>query len=206
MLLLAASLPGTELFSWHVFDTRLVSQGRFELTLHHRTRTRHEIHYLDQSRFGPIARFNVNPRFAMIAGYYYQPQQLRDDFWTKGQRVFLGFETPLVRAKSSVLSLRGMSERHMGTGRPAYTRNRTSLRWTVGTGRVRPFVQNELLAVWPHFHSTRNSGGLSIRLNDEMSMDVSYLYDTRRAFWGGDRQSIVTSMRWNPRFSAPRKR
>lgn len=205
-LLLASTAGATELFSWHVFDTRLVNQGRFELTLHHRTRTRQDFHYLDQSRFGSIARFNLNPRISLLGGYYFQPQQVRDEVWTKGQRIFAGFEAPLVQRRNSVVSMRALTERHVGTGRADYTRNRTSLRWTMGSRRVRPFLQNELLAVWPHFHSTRNSGGFSIRLSDELSMDVSYLYDLRRTYWGGDRQSIVTSMRWTPKFLASRKR
>lgn len=206
VLILSLSLasPAAELFSWHAVDTRVVSQGRFELTLHHRTRTRHEITYLDQSRVGPVARWTVNPRLALLGGYYFQPQQIRPHTWSEGQRVFFGVETPLVNRRGSVLAMRAVAERHMFTGRPAYNRYRTSLRWTMGQARLRPFVQNELLAVWPGFHSTRNSGGLSFRLSPVASLDVSYLYDTRRTFWGGDRQSIVTSIRWTPQFRARR--
>jgi hypothetical protein len=198
--------PATELFSWHSFDTRLFSTNRFELALHHRTRVRQEFRYFDQDRVGPVARFTIRPRLTMIAGYYFQPQQVRPSDWAEGQRVFLGFETPLMSTRRSVLSLRGFTERHIGTGRPNYTRHRTSLRWTFGQGHVRPFLQNEVLAVWPQVHSTRNSGGLSVRLNDQFNLDLSYLYDLRRTFWGGNRQSIVSSIRWNPKFSAPRKR
>ena len=206
LLALSVACPAaTELYSWHVFDARLFSTNRFELAAHHRTRSRHDFSYFDQARFGVTFRFAVNPRLTVLGGYYFQPQQVRPHVWTKGQRPFLGLETPLVKTKSSTVALRLVTERHIHTGRSNYTRNRTSVRWTMGTGRVRPFLQNELLAVWPHFHSTRNSGGLSLRLNSELSMDVSYLYDSRRTFWGGDRQSIVTSLRWNPKFSAARK-
>lgn len=207
MLLL--SLPAgaaTEFYSWHTFDTRLFGSDRVEVVAHHRTRSRHQLSFLDQSRLGATFRVSVNSRLAIWGGYYFQPQQVHAQTWARGQRPFIGLETPLARTKTSTLSLRLATERHFHTGRPDYTRHRTSLRWTMGTGRVRPFVQNELLAVWPNFHSTRNSGGLSVRLSPELSMDVSYIYDSRRAFWGGDRQALVTSMRWNPKFSAPRRR
>ena len=203
-LLLSLSLPGgaTELFSWHVLDTRVLSRGRFELTLHHRTRTRHELSYLDQSRVGPVARWTYSPRLTLIGGYYFQPQQIRPDVWAEGQRFFAGVESLVVSKPGTALLLRGFTERHVHTGRPAYTRYRSFLRWTIGQRRIKPFLQNELLAVGPGsqsgFQSTRNSGGLSCRLSSQVTLDVSYLYETRRTFWGGDRQAIVTSVRWTP--------
>ena len=194
----------TELFSWHAVDTRALSKGRLELNLHHRTRTRHELGYLDQSRVGPVARWTLNPRLTLIGGYYFQPQQIRPKTWSEGQRFFAGVEAPLLNRSGSALSFRGFAERHINTGRPDYNRYRTSVRWTLGKGRFKPFVQNELLAVQQGWHSTRNSGGVSFRLSPVASMDVSYLYDSRRAFWGGDRQSIVTSVRWTPQISRRR--
>jgi Protein of unknown function (DUF2490) len=205
-LLLGLSLTSsaTELFSWHTMDTRVVAQGRFQLDVHHRTRMRRELGYLDQSRVGPIARWTVNPRLTLVGGYYYQPQQLLPHEWSEGQRVFAGLESTVRQRPGSTLFVRAFAERHMLTGRPAYNRYRTSLRWTAGRSRLRPFVQNELLAVWPHFHSTRNSGGLTFRLSAVAMLDVGYLYDSRRAFWDGDRQSIVTSIRWTPQLRARR--
>lgn len=190
----------TEFYSWHGYDTRLVERGRFELSLHHRLRTRHELQYLDQARFGSVARWNEK-RFALLGGFYLQPQQIHEQDWTPGRRVFGGIEVPFQLGSKLVLSSRLVAERHMSTGRPNYNRFRTSERLVFGTGRVRPFLQNELLAVKQGFHSTRNSGGMSIRINGEFSVEVSYLYDTRRVAWGGDRQAVVTSMRWTPNFS-----
>lgn len=202
LLLFAIASPcvATEVFSWHTMDTALIQKGRFELTAHHRTRSRHELSYLDQSRWGTIGRWTANQKLVVVAGYYFQPQQVRPDVWKRGHRLFAGVEAPLYVKPGNVVSGRFLMERHMNTGRPGYFRYRTSLRWVHGRGRVRPFLQNELLAVWPGFHSTRNSAGLQMRLNEHLTMDVSYLYDTRRTFWGGDRQSIVTSMKWTPRW------
>lgn len=195
-----ALTAATEFYSWHGYDTRLVERGRLEVSLHHRLRTRHELQYLDQARFGSIARWNEK-RFSILAGFYLQPQQIHEQDWTPGRRVFGGIEVPVQLGSRIVLSSRLVAERHMSTGRPDYARYRTSERVVFGAGRFRPFIQNELLAVKQGFHSTRNSGGMSLRINDEFSVEVSYLYDIRRTFWGGDRQAVVTSMRWTPNFS-----
>ncbi|MBM3758831.1 MAG: DUF2490 domain-containing protein [Acidobacteria bacterium] len=201
-MVFAITLPAgaTELFSWHTMDTTLIQKGRFELSSHHRTRTRQELTYLDQSRVGAIGRWTARPKLVVLAGYYFQPQQLRDDLWTRGHRVWGGVEAPLWSKPGHLVSGRLLMERHLSTGRADYFRYRTSLRYVAGKGRVRPFIQNEVLAAWPGFHSTRNSGGVMMRLNDQLSLDVSYLYDVRRTFWGGDRQSVVTSMKWTPRW------
>jgi len=201
-LLLCAPLTATELFSWHTMDTRVAHQGRVELFLHHRTRLRDELHFLEQSRVGAIARIHLNPktsRFFWLAGYYFQPNQRLTNRWDLGQRVWGGFEAQPYAKPGHVVMLRAVSERHFNTGRPAYFRHRTALRYTAGTGRVRPFVQNELLAVWPGFHSTRNSGGLWVQLSKELLLEATYLYDSRRTFWGGDRQAVVTMLRWTPK-------
>jgi hypothetical protein len=162
------------------------------------------LQFLEQSRYGGIARFygsSRSPRFFWLAGYYYQPNHSLDGGWFKGHRAWGGFESqPVVKPGYAIL-FRAVSERHINTGRPSYFRHRTALRWTGGAGsrKVRPFVQNEVLAVWPGFHSTRNSGGLAVRLSPEWLLEAAYLYDTRRTFWGGDRQAVVTSFRWTPK-------
>jgi hypothetical protein len=188
----------TELFSWHTFDVRAMAVGKLEITVHSRLRTRHEASHLDQVRGGPLVRWAATKRLTLLGGFYHQPTQVSKDHWFKGQRLIAGVESPLYHRPGHAVAGRFLAEHFAGTGRPDYTRYRASLRWTVGRGRVRPFVQNETFAAWPGFHSSRQSGGASIRLSEEMSMDVSYLYDIRRAFWGGDRQAIVTSVRWTP--------
>ena len=45
----------------------------------------------------------------------------------------------------------------------------------------------------------RNSGGLGVRVTPELTVEGGFLYNIRRTFWGGDRQAIVTGLRWQPK-------
>jgi len=181
-------------------DTGLVKTRRWDVAFHHRTRSRHEFSFLDQSRIGTLTRLALSGRANVLLGYYFQPQQIRTATWVRGQRFFGGVEGILYRGNRFTLNTRAVAERHIGTGRPDYNRYRTMGRITFGKRKIRPFIQNEILAVNNGFHSTRNAGGAVVQISPETTLEVSYLYDTRRTFWGGDRQALVTSIRWNPRW------
>lgn len=189
------SLQATEFYSWHGFEFPLRLAEKVEVVLHHRTRTRHEWSYLDQSRAGAIVRWTAARGIVPYAGYYYQPQQLRADEWVRGQRVFLGAEKPFHLNSTAALTTRLAMERFFGTGRLDYNRYRSYCRLLLGGGRLTPFFQNEMLAVRQGYHSMRNSGGLRIRLSSFVHLEASYLYDVRRTVWGGDRQALVTGIR-----------
>jgi hypothetical protein len=97
------------------------------------------------------------------------------------------------------VSTRLVAERHIGTGLPDYNRYRSSVRIVVGKSRIAPFFQNEMLAVRQGFPSTRNSGGMRLRINQQLTVEAGYLYDNRRVAWGGNRQALVTTVRWVPK-------
>jgi hypothetical protein len=173
-------------FSWHVFDTGVTLKPGLDLVLHQRTRTATG-NPLDQIRGGPILRYRVHPKAIVYGGYYYQPQHSPDDFWIKGHRFFTGVETSRSVAGRSTL-----------TGRVAVERYRSYLRLLIGSRRVAPYLQNEVIAVRHGFHSSRSSGGLRIRVVPTVFVEVGGLYDFRQTEWGGDRAAIVTGLRWNP--------
>ena len=185
-----------ELYSWHGFDTPVVTNKRYEVVLHGRVRSRHELQYLDQARVGGIFRWKLGARVIPFAGAYYQPQQVRAHQWTEGSRYFGGAEAPFKLGDSLALTTRLVAERFVGTGRPDYNRYRSFARLVIGRGRIAPYLQDEWLAVRQGFHSTRNSGGLRVRVSPKLSIEGGYLFDYRRTFWGGDRQAIVTAIRW----------
>lgn len=187
-----------EFYSWHAFDTPVISSKQYELVLHHRTRSRHEFHYLDQVRGGAIFRWNATPRLIPYVGGYFQPQQFRVHEWVEGRRVFFGVESPFRLGRMLALTARIAAERHIGTGRPDYNRYRTYERLVIGRARLAPFVQNEWLAVRQGLHSVRNSGGLRCRVTPHWTVEGGYLYDIRRTAWGGHRQALVTAIRWQP--------
>jgi hypothetical protein len=198
LLAVPGLVSATELYSWHSFDSPVVDAKKVQLILHHRTRTRHELSYLDQSRVGSILRWKAKAGLIPFVGYYFQPQQLRHQEWTRGHRVFTGVEAPFRPAPSLAVTTRLAAEHFMRTGRQDYNRYRSYARLVIGRGRVSPFVQNEVLAVRQGFHSTRNSGGLRFAFR-HVTLEAGYLYDIRRMAWGGDRQAIVTSLRYERR-------
>ncbi len=187
-----------ELYSWHGFDTPAVVKKPYEVVLHSRLRSRHELHYLDQLRVGGTLRWKPTPRLIPFVGAYYQPQQITAHEWAEGSRYFVGAEAPFRLGASLALTTRLVAERFVNTGRPDYYRYRSSERLVIGRGRIAPYLQNELLAVRRGFHSTRNSGGLRVRVSPQLTVEGGYLFDSRRTFWGGDRQAIVTAIRWQP--------
>ena len=198
MLWGAAALAATEMYSWHGLDIPVFGNKRFQLTAHTRLRSRHELSYLDQIRVGPVLRWNASKRLIPFGGFYLQPQQVRPDTWFWGRRFFGGVEAPFRLNPKAQLTTRLVAERFINTGRPDYNRYRSSVRLVLGNGRVTPYLQSEFLAVRQGFHSMRNSGGLRYTVSPHLALEAGYLYDLRRTFWGGDRQALVTAIRWNP--------
>jgi Protein of unknown function (DUF2490) len=187
------------LYSWHSFETPVNFSKRWQLVLHHRERTRHEFSYLDQARAGGVLRWSATKHLTPYVGYYFQPQQLRSDEWIQGHRIFAGVEAPFQIGPGARLTTRIAMERFIHTGRPNYSRYRSSARVVFGRRRVAPYLQNEWLAVNQGFHSVRNSGGLRLRVSAAVVVEGGYLYDIRRSLWGGDRQAIVTGVRFEPK-------
>ena len=191
-----------ELYSWHSQDFSIRAHSKLEVVLHSRLRTRREFGSLQQVRTGPIVRWQAGPKLAPFFGYYYQPGHDPGTTWSGGHRIFAGVETAAALPRGCVLTTRLAIERHMIRTRGFdYNRYRTYSR-LLFPGRVSPYLQTEWLAVRQGFHSTRNSGGIRLRLGAGTTLEAGYVYDIRRTFWGGDRQAVVTSLR----FQIPAKR
>jgi hypothetical protein len=196
MIAATPPLAATELYSWHSLDSTLVSRRGLEVILHARLRSRDEMRALQQARAGSIVRWTVAPRATLFGGYYYQPVHEAGTPWGRGHRGFAGVESPLARWGSGTLTGRLAFERHLTRELGAYNRYRSYLRWQWERS-VSPYFQSEWLAVREGFHSTRTSGGLRWQATPTMTIEVGYLYDVRRTAWGGDRQAVVTSVRFH---------
>ena len=94
------------------------------------------------------------------------------------------------------MTWRVAAERHFFSLDRDYNRYRTYTR-VMWRRQVSPFLQNEWLAVNGGFHSVRNSVGLRFPIGSQSKLEIGYLYDYRRQVWGGDRQAIVTSLRFH---------
>lgn len=194
--MLSAAAGATELYSWHAFDAVVVSGGKLQVTLHSRIRTRDHFTQIQQVRGGPVVRLGLKPGFALLGGYYYQPGQNAVREWGHGHRVFGGFEVA-TKLRAVVISTRVIAERHQFSHSPGYGRYRTPTRFLWERRGVAPFYQVELLAVKQGFHSFRNMGGVRWQVSPRVTAELSYCYDIRRTVWGGDRQAIVTSLRFH---------
>ena len=197
-LALAAPLapaPAAELAGWHGIDLPVRLPRKLELTLHHRTRIRHQLRHLDDSRAGALLHWSATPRLIPFAGYYYQPQQDVPGLWVQSHRVLVGLESPLRVHADSSLTTRLTIERLFYPAPASFNRYRSYARLTIGGRRIAPFFQHELLMANSGYYSTRGAGGLRIRLSESVSLDTGYLFESRRAVFGGDRQAIVTSIR-----------
>jgi len=196
LLRLAHSAQAADFGSWNAFDYVVDFGGRFELTNHVRTRTEEGF-----DRMGPMLKWTAYPRFAPLAGFYLQPQQTAPGDWHIGGRPFFGFETRSTVDRTLNLSSRFLLERWYGTSRPAYNRYRGLLRADFVRRRWTPFVHSEVFAVADGFHSSRNTGGIRVHLSPQVTLEAGYVYDFRSAAWGGNRQAIVTALRFQkPRF------
>ena len=138
----------------------------------------------------PIRRSNstIAPNSSCITGSAYAGKS--DDLWINRHRAFTGVET--ARSISPTVSWTGRiaAERHMGTGRPDYNRYRSYFRMLIGGDRVRPCLQNELLAVRHGFHSISNSAGLRFRLASRMTAEQASCTIT------GKRSGAATMRPW----------
>ncbi len=195
VLLASPGLWATELFSWHSFEGVLPAKGPLQVTLHGRLRTRQEVQDFQQVRFGPVARVSVNKRVNVLGGYYFQPGDNLARQWRTGHRAFVGLETPSTMGPFSVV-IRGVVERHFVSQTKDHNRFRSYVRICYEKRTISPFYQNELLGVADGFHSLRNGVGLKWRLTPELTAEFGYVYDYRRADWGGDRHAIVTTIRF----------
>jgi len=196
LLLLPPIAPATEFYSWHAVDAVFTVRPRLELALHGRIRSREEFNTLEQARAGPIVRWSPGADKALYGGYYFQPGHTPAAPWVGAHRLFAGSESRLVSRGSGQLTGRLVFERHFTSVRPSYNRYRAGLRWHWNR-RLAPFFTHEWLAVRQGFHSLRNSGGLRWEIDKGLTLELGYLYDTRRTSWGGDRQALVTSLRFH---------
>lgn len=197
--LAASTAAAQSTFTWHTFDAPIRLNPKLELVVHERVRTRRGFGTLDQIRGGPILRWRAASKATLLGGYYFQPQHTSDERWVRGHRFFAGVEStrPLGERMQAIGRL--TAERFFSTGRPDYNRYRSYLRLLIGKESVRPYLQNEWLAVRQGFHSVRNSGGLRMRLSPHVIVEAGLLYDIRRTFWGGDRFAILTGIRYQHR-------
>ncbi len=188
------SVKAAELFSWHSFDIAERLTKKVDIQITSRIRTRDEFHLLNQFLGGPMLTYRVNSRLLYFAGYWSQPGHERNAEWLMGHRTFAGVDRRWALRDHTLVG-RLTYERHYGAGRANHNRYRTYARLLFPRrGVVTPFVQYEWMAIRQGFFSSRQTGGVRFHVHPNIMIDASYLYDIRRASWGGNRNAIITSV------------
>lgn len=195
LLIPTAGSSGAESFSWHALEAPVFATQRFELIAHSRVRTRSHFSKFDDVRAGPVVKFHPFAHVSLLGGYYFQNGDPLDPVPTHTNRLFTGVEIPW-SWNARTMTSRSVVERYIGGIRSDYTRYRTSLRITWQQRRLSPYLQSEALFVRDGFHSSRTSAGIILRPERHVRMEIGYLFDVRRAFWGGNRHALVTNVRF----------
>lgn len=193
VLIFGNRLVAGELFSWHSFDVAERITNKIDVQVTTRLRTRDDFHLFNQMLGGPMVTYRANPRLLYFGGYWAQPGHESTRPWTMGHRTFGGVDRRWALRNYTLVG-RLTLERHIGNGRASHNRYRTYARLFFTRRVVTPFTQYEWMAIREGFFSSRQTAGLRFHVHERMMIDVSYLYDVRRATWGGNRHAIVTSV------------
>ncbi|MBL8178886.1 MAG: DUF2490 domain-containing protein [Bryobacterales bacterium] len=192
-LIWASALPAQELFSWHWFEANEHLTKKYDLRMTFRLRTRHEFQFVDQILGGPTLQYRAQNRVLYFAGYWTQPGHEDKAPWVMGHRTFAGAERRWDLHRTTLVG-RFTWERHFGGGRDDHNRFRFFNRVLFGRKAVAPFLQYEWIGMRVGFFSSRQTGGVRFRLHPQVTVDASYLYDVRRASWGGPRSALITTV------------
>lgn len=200
LTLLCAAARGQELYSWHAGEVSIPVDEAWELTLHTRTRTRHELRHVAQVRVGPQVSYRYQ-RYTFRGAYYYEPDHpSRTDLanaaaWESGHRIFGSAEASVEPRRWMMAAPRFMLERFAVKGRGQYNRYRMGGRVNVGRGWG-PYVQHEWMLVASGLHTLRNGAGMRFAMGNRCTVEAGWLFDTRPQRWGGNRQAVVSAVRY----------
>jgi len=192
-------LPGQELFSWNTFEVAAPLAKGWELTLHSRLRTRHEFHQIAQVRGGPQISYRYQ-RWNLRGAYYFEPDHSATNhpargYWESGHRVFGSADLTLHPERRVAVIPRFMWERFFTADRGNYNRYRSGARVNFGA-RTGPYLQHEWMFVAGGLQILRNGAGMRIAAGRHWSIEGGWLFDRRRGDWGGNRQAIISSVRY----------
>lgn len=188
---------------WHWWTNEIDLSRRFSLVLHGQFRTIRPLGEFRQGRTGPILRFYVAPKTALVAGYFYrlEPNRIRDG-WGDSHRFFAGLENykfldPGGKVPALLLETRFLTERFAGGPEGTltdYTRFRHRHRLSFREWRVSPLVGYEIFTFTDGYWGQRPHGGVRWRANDKVMLDVGYNWDGRAPRAGARNHLFFTNL------------
>ena len=180
--------------AWQAFDVPLVDSKRFNAVLHSQIRERQRLRDFFHARAGPVIRYRLKPRLALIGGYYFGEFEVLRDHWGNDHRTFGGFESVRSVGRNN-LSLRTMVEHHFGGPDAPELRARQQVTVTRALGKYAAYGGCEPFFDVKGLLMQRWIAGWRIPLNTRDRMDVSYYFDHRVARAGDSRHVIQTAFR-----------
>jgi hypothetical protein len=195
-----AAAPAQELYSWHGAEVSIPINSSWDFTLHTRIRTRHEFRHVAQVRAGPQVSYRYQ-RYTFRGAYYFEPDNpsARDTAnfaaWESGHRIFASAEASVQPSRSFAVIPRFMWERFIVKDRGQYNRFRMGGRVNVGRG-TGPYLHHEWMLVASGLQLLRNGCGMRFALGNRWTVEGGWLLDSRPERWGGNRQAIVSAVRY----------
>jgi len=188
---------------WHWWTNEFDLSRKFSLVLHGQFRSKRPLGEFLQGRTGPILRYYVKPKTAIVGGYFYRREPNRNTTgFGDSHRYFGGIENYKFLGQpgsktSTLLETRFLGERLAGG--PAgtltdYTRLRHRHRLSFREWKVSPLVGYEIFTFTNALWAQRPHAGIRWRANAKVMVDIGYYYDARVPRTGTRRHLIFTNL------------
>lgn len=205
LLLVAASLAARaeDVQMWHWWTNEVDLSKRFSLVLHGQFRSTRPMGEFLQGRTGPILRYYVAPKTALVAGYFYRVEPNRtSEGWGDSHRFFAGIENYKFLKEAgpvpaTLLETRFLVERFAAGPENTltdYTRIRHRHRLSFRDWKVSPLLGYEFFAFPDGVWGQRPHGGVRWRASDKVMLDVGYIWDARQPRAGSRNHLIFTNL------------
>ncbi|MCL4796712.1 MAG: DUF2490 domain-containing protein [Bryobacteraceae bacterium] len=188
---------------WHWSNNEVDLTRRVSLLIHGQARSKRPGGEWLQYRSGPILRYYIKPKRALVGGYFYrrEPQPGRLGFGDS-HRYFGGIEDyQLLNRKgllpASLLESRFLVERFAGGPEGTltnYTRFRHRNRFSFRDWKVSPMVGYEIFFFTNGLWGQRPHGGIRLTPNDRVLLDIAYMWDARTPRAGRQRPVLFTNL------------
>lgn len=201
--LFPACLMAEDMQLWHWWTNEVDLSRRFTLVLHAQLRTTRPLGEYVNGRVGPILRFYVAPKTALVGGYFYRREPNRQsDGWGDSHRYFGGIENYKFLEEAgpvpaTLLETRTLVERLVGG--PAgsltnYTRIRHRNRLSFREWKVSPLIGYEIFTFTDGLWAQRPHVGIRWRASDKVMLDVGYYWDGREPRAGSRNHLFFTNL------------
>jgi hypothetical protein len=195
-------LRAQPLEGFHIAEAVVPASHGWQFNPQVRFRMANQFHTLSQLRSGLIVTKSLLPHLELWSAAYWEPT-LRQPRHRASTRLQLGIQSRYNARPALAVQTRLMVERLYRTNGLLYSRLRLGNRVTFGQGKYRPYLTNDTLAVRQGFHSSRSGAGLAWDPSPGVHLEFEYVYDRRRAYWGGDRQILTTRIQFRPKVPRP---